>query len=129
VAEREVERAGSVSECVQSQDCAGRDPRCFLQRETVHPAAVLGGAPQEWVPRIPGRLPFEYPSDTQPSTDSGTTQQFWKVAQTVVHWRKQTMSILFGIAALIASIGLLVLCSGVGIFFLSNSKSKLAGRL
>jgi len=39
------------------------------------------------------------------------------------------MSMLFGIAALITSIGLLVLCSGVGIFFLSNSKSKLAGRL
>ncbi len=38
-------------------------------------------------------------------------------------------SILFGIAALIGSIGLLVLCSSIGIYFLSNSKSKLAGRL
>ena len=38
-------------------------------------------------------------------------------------------SILIGIAAVIASIGLLVLCSGVGINFVSNSKSKLAGRL
>jgi hypothetical protein len=56
--------------------------------------------------------------------------QFWKMAQRKVYWRKQIMpSILFGIAALIASIGLLVLCSGVGIYFLSNSKSKLAGRL
>jgi hypothetical protein len=54
---------------------------------------------------------------------------FWKMAQAEVHWRKQTMSsILFGIAALLASIGLLVLCSGVGLYFLSNSKSKLAGR-
>jgi len=39
------------------------------------------------------------------------------------------MSILFGIAALIASIGVLVLCSGIGIYFLSNSRSKLAERL
>ena len=38
-------------------------------------------------------------------------------------------SILFGIAALISSIGVLVLCSSIGIYFLSNSKSKLAGRL
>jgi hypothetical protein len=38
-------------------------------------------------------------------------------------------SILIGIAAVIASIGLLVLCSGIGIYFASNSKSKLAGRL
>jgi len=76
-----------------------------------------------------GRVPFECPTDTQPLTDSGTTQQFGEMAQTEVHWRKHTMSILFGIAALIASIGLLVLCSGVGIFFLSNSKSTLAERL
>jgi hypothetical protein len=47
-----------------------------------------------------------------------------------IHRRKQTMSsILVGIAALIASIGLLVLCSGVGIYFLSNSKSRWAERL
>jgi len=38
-------------------------------------------------------------------------------------------SILIGIAALIGSIGLFVLCSGVGIYFLSNSKSRWAGRL
>jgi hypothetical protein len=38
-------------------------------------------------------------------------------------------STLFGIAAVIASIGILVLCSGVGIYFLSQSGSKLGGRL
>ena len=38
-------------------------------------------------------------------------------------------SILFGIAALIGSIGVLVLCSSIGIYFLSNSRSKLAERL
>ena len=52
-----------------------------------------------------------------------------KIAQRDVYGRKQTMSILFGIAALIASIGVLVLCSGIGIYFLSNSRSKLAERL
>jgi hypothetical protein len=74
-------------------------------------------------------MPFEYPSDIQPSTDSGTTQQFWKTAQGRFTGGTTMSSILFGIAALIASIGLLVLCSGIGIYFLSNSKSKLAGRL
>jgi hypothetical protein len=74
-------------------------------------------------------MPFEYPSTPSPAPIL-EPQQFWKMAQREVHWRKQTMSsILFGIAALIASIGLLVLCSGIGIYFLSNSKSKLAGRL
>jgi len=95
----------------------------------VHPAATFGGATRNGSVEFSGRMPFECPSDTRPSTDSGTTQRFVKMAQTEVHWRKHTMSILFGIAALIASIGLLVLCSGVGIFFLSNSKSKLAERL
>ena len=38
-------------------------------------------------------------------------------------------SVLFGIAALIGSIGVLVLCSSIGVYFLSNSKTKLAGRL
>src|SRR5262249_54781931 len=66
----------------------------------------------------------------QPSTDSQATQQFWEREQSQVHRRKQTMSsILVGIAALIGSIGLFVLCSGVGIYFLSNSKSRWAGRL
>ena len=39
------------------------------------------------------------------------------------------MSILVGIAAVIASIGVLVLCSGIGVYFLTNSKSRWAGRL
>jgi len=93
------------------------------------PTATVSGTARNGFLGFPERMPFEYPSTPSPAPIL-EPQQFWKMAQREVHWRKQTMSsILFGIAALIASIGLLVLCSGIGIYFLSNSKSKLAGRL